>query len=651
MMRRGLTTLLLMLLGALPTMAQFTDSGLNFQAVLYNEDSSAYLVNTPLDIRFTFYNANDVNEIYWQEEHITSTSDRAVFNVLIGRGISTGAGTYATFDDVELGGDSVNLKVELDIEQSGYVLFEDGRLWAVPYAYHSETVEPIEVNFDLADVDTNGLAANMVLEWDGTMWVGNYILSAQYADTAGTSVWSDTVNFAYTAISLNVDSAEYAFYADSVLYAPVAGYVESADTAGYVDTAGYAYAIRGWHLDGDSADASHFVGSTNAQPFIAVTDGTERFRLEETGQFHIGVTDSLPELYVDQVKALLIKGIIDSGVHVDASGPNPALYWSARKGGLVMGTMSDTMWNENSLSLYSFAFGRNCWVGPDAHYGMAFGDSSWVNTIPASGSLSNGLHGLAIGYHCRSAGAYGLAVGYECEALIARSTALGYRSKCISGYAAVAIGNNVIAHGNLSPCFGIGSNLYLWHKFTSALGHNVRINHEGSFGIGDFSTVDTLFSTAGNQFIIRAAGGVNLYSNSSLTSGVSLASGGGSWLTVSDETKKENFLVEPKARFRNSLLGVGVYAWNYKSQNGVRHIGPTAQGMFGLFGYGESNLTITTTDIDGVVMYGVILLSEELKLLNEKNAAVTEISTEVDYSDLEERLLNLEEDMNALQEN
>ncbi len=75
--------------------------------------------------------------------------------------------------------------------------------------------------------------------------------------------------------------------------------------------------------------------------------------------------------------------------------------------------------------------------------------------------------------------------------------------------------------------------------YSFAAGYRAKATHQGSFVWGDSTNAD-ISSTADNQFVARASGGVTLYTNSTLTAGVSVAAGGGSWSSVSDRALKEN---------------------------------------------------------------------------------------------------------------
>ena len=74
-----------------------------------------------------------------------------------------------------------------------------------------------------------------------------------------------------------------------------------------------------------------------------------------------------------------------------------------------------------------------------------------------------------------------------------------------------------------------------------------------------------------------------------------------------------------------------IMSWNYKSQSPlIRHLGPTAQDFYGAFQLGESDTTITTTDIDGINILAIQALEKrtaELNLrLNELEILKTELS-------------------------
>jgi hypothetical protein len=175
-----------------------------------------------------------------------------------------------------------------------------------------------------------------------------------------------------------------------------------------------------------------------------------------------------------------------------------------------------------------------------------------------------------VGYCTNAKGSYSTALGNSTIANGSSSTALSYRTTA-SGSSSTAIGYNSTASGD----------------YSTALGNYVSTNScNGSFIIGDYSTITTTTSSAFHQMTMRFAGGYKLYSNSTLTTGSQLAPGGNSWSSISDSTKKENFIKADGEYFLNSLSALKLRSWNYKGQNPetFRHYGPMAQEIFKYFG-------------------------------------------------------------------
>ncbi|HEU0014054.1 MAG TPA: tail fiber domain-containing protein, partial [Longimicrobium sp.] len=169
-------------------------------------------------------------------------------------------------------------------------------------------------------------------------------------------------------------------------------------------------------------------------------------------------------------------------------------------------------------------------------------------------------------------------------------------------------------------------------QFSVAIGKNARTaNRQGSIVLGDgcagFSS-DSVYPTANNQFVARGCGGIKLFTNQSLTAGVEVAAGGGSWSSVSDRARKENFLGVEDAAVLEGIRRVPVMTWNYLSQDrSIRHMGPVAQDFHAAFGLGESELLINTIDIDGVNLAGIQALDrlvqgqrKEIDALKAENA-------------------------------
>jgi hypothetical protein len=131
---------------------------------------------------------------------------------------------------------------------------------------------------------------------------------------------------------------------------------------------------------------------------------------------------------------------------------------------------------------------------------------------------------------------------------------------------------------------------------------------------------------------MRFAGGYRLYTSRECTTGVTMSAGGGSWASVSDSTRKTNFMKSDGEYFLSSLSKLRLGSWNYKGQNPVsfRHYGPMAQEIFHYFGKDEygtigDETTLASADMDGIIMICLQALEKrtrELQLANEKIVSV-----------------------------
>jgi hypothetical protein len=169
-----------------------------------------------------------------------------------------------------------------------------------------------------------------------------------------------------------------------------------------------------------------------------------------------------------------------------------------------------------------------------------------------------------------------------------------------------------IASGNHSFVAGGVSNVASGVR-SFAAGRRAHALHHGSLVWGDNSFAD-VESTDINQFVARAAGGFFLYTNASLTSGVTLAGGGSSWSTVSDRNVKENFRGVDSREILDRLITIPIKTWNYIAQDpSVRHIGPMAQDFYAAFGLGDDELRINTINADGIALAAIQGLNKKLE--------------------------------------
>ena len=108
-------------------------------------------------------------------------------------------------------------------------------------------------------------------------------------------------------------------------------------------------------------------------------------------------------------------------------------------------------------------------------------------------------------------------------------------------------------------------------------------------------------------------------------------------LLTSDVNAKENFVPIDGAEVLSRLADIPVTAWNFKDDDSVRHIGPTAQDFNAAFDLGQDEKHISLTDANGVTLAAVKSLHEQSQ---EKEAQIAQLQAQ--NAALEARLAALE---------
>ena len=585
---------------------QSWNSGFNFQGVI--EDSGALLTNHPIALRSTIL--DEFSVVLWEETTSLTTNDFGVFKTLIGSGVSTGAGSAANFSEIDFSIGITKLKIEVDADSSGYLLFENSELLGVPFSEHSFYNEQEKMlNVNLNDLDSAGLALNHVVVWNGSNWdvlttkgalSANFSSSSYSSSNSGNTIYANSSSY-----STHTDSTFFTRYLDTAVSSLVSTHSEISLNSLAANLAAYAQVHNGVSLAGNVINNSTLIGTLNPTSISFFTNNLNRLKLNENGSFLQGVSDSTHSLFIKGVDGFKVKGTLGSG---DFSSLNNGshFYFSPKYNSIWLGTTFDTLWHESNAKNYNFVFGRNSWINGSTS--AVFGDSCVVTPIPGV-SLSPGIWSLALGKKCAASGAYSFSCGYNSYAKTNRSVALGFLCSAPYGYSCVAIGHSVIAHGNITPVVAIGHNINNNGQYSLTMGHNIDVNNrKGSFLYSDFSTNDTLSppSIDYNQFLVRAAGGTIIYSDANLLSGVQLFSGGGSWSTVSDYHKKELLRQFSEREISSQVSKLNIFSWNYQSQDdNISHLGPMAQDFTALFNCGINNTCISSVDPDGIIMRGI----------------------------------------------
>ncbi len=86
---------------------------------------------------------------------------------------------------------------------------------------------------------------------------------------------------------------------------------------------------------------------------------------------------------------------------------------------------------------------------------------------------------------------------------------------------------------------------------------------------------------------------------------------GTTWSNASDVAAKENFARVDGEELLEQIADLEITRWNYKSQPGVEHIGPTAQDFQAAFGVGANDKSISTIDPSGIALAAIKELQKQ----------------------------------------
>ena len=230
---------------------------------------------------------------------------------------------------------------------------------------------------------------------------------------------------------------------------------------------------------------------------------------------------------------------------------------------------------------------------------------------------------------------------------------MGYYTEA-SGYAATAMGVGTIASGGRSTAMGDGTtaggqNSTAMGYYTEAIGNDsmatgnrAKAIHQGAFVWADSLDAD-FTSTANNQFLIRAAGGVGINkSNPGSALDVNGTVTASAFNPFSDRNLKEKFVPVNPVEVLDKVAALPISRWNFKGDTATPHVGPMAQDFHAAFGVGTDDKHIATVDADGVALAAIQGLN--LKVEDRVNALEREIKRRnAENAELKARLDKLEQ--------
>ncbi|RPJ62405.1 MAG: hypothetical protein EHM23_03440 [Acidobacteria bacterium] len=296
---------------------------------------------------------------------------------------------------------------------------------------------------------------------------------------------------------------------------------------------------------------------------------------------------------------------------IPATGAGTRFMWDPCRGSVRFGRVpvGQTNWDDANMDDFTFAGGNQ--VVASGYGAFSYGDqvtvSSTVGVGFGSGITVSGTAGF-------SAGASNVCSGFACTAMGYTAAATGQGSVSL-GYRTGAIGDYTVALGyRAQTCAG-----------TVISGVCDSIFYTGAFIWADESSTNFFKASADNQFSIRAAGGVRMYTNAATTTGVFLSAGGSSWNVISDRNLKENFRVVDGESLLDRIAQLPLSTWRFKDapDSTVHHIGPVAQDwqqfIAGPLALNSDSTVINQGDFDGVNLAAVKALERRTRELEAEN--------------------------------
>ncbi len=257
-------------------------------------------------------------------------------------------------------------------------------------------------------------------------------------------------------------------------------------------------------------------------------------------------------------------------------------------------------------------------LGQSAFIGAGEDNAVGANYASIVGGSRNSL-----GSPATSAGDYGFIGGGQENAVTGEWGAIpgGIGGKVSGTAAAVGGGEANLASGTAATVPG-GYHNVASGSASFAAGAGAEAVNNGAFVWSDEASTTRVKSTLANEFLARASGGVYFYSNAASTAGVRLAAGSGAWSSLSDRNMKTGVAQLDDAAVLDKVAALPVSVWSYRSEPGVRHLGPMAQDFYAAFRVGEDDRHIASIDEDGVALAAIKALRAQNARLHAENAGI-----------------------------
>lgn len=370
-----------------------------------------------------------------------------------------------------------------------------------------------------------------------------------------------------------------------------------------------------WQLDGNNVAAGQFLGSTNNQAVEFKVNNLRALRLEPNA--------TSPNLIGGYSGNLVGSGTfgatIGGGGSLNNSNVISATY------GTIAGGYANAIGLTSSGSAIAGGY-RN-----------TIGNSSDTSTV--GGGWDNNI--AADSFSATIGGGYINEIGTDSDA----STIGGGwdNNIAVDSFSATIAGgkeNSITANAWYATI--PGGHLNTATNYAFAAGRRAKAVHQGSFVWGDSYDGD-VSSTTEDQFMIRASGGVRIYSDTALSAGVRLPSGGTAWAVISDRSVKKDFAPVDGVVILEKLAALPITQWHYQWEKSeiTPHIGPMAQDFKAAFYPGSDDKSITTLEADGVAFAAIQGLNEKVEVRGQESEVRMQ-KLEAENAELKTRLEKLE---------
>jgi hypothetical protein len=308
---------------------------------------------------------------------------------------------------------------------------------------------------------------------------------------------------------------------------------------------------------------------------------------------------------------------IGSGVLNSANGNDSVV------GGGYQNTAGNAQFNSGNSPVVAGGYQNT--AGADFSVVSGGADNAATNDYTTVGGGYQNTAGGVFGYSTVGGGYQNNATGtYSTVSGGANNTANGSYTAVGGGYVNAANGTGATVPGGIgNVASGAGS---------FAAGQDAQAVNNGAFVWSDGTA--TTSSAANNQFAARASGGVIFYSSSANNVGVQLPAGSGSWSSLSDRDAKNNIMPVDSQLVLARVASLPLATWSYKTEHGVRHIGPMAQDFHAAFNVGEDDRHIADVDEGGVALTAIKglnqKLEEQIKESKDKDAEIADLKVRLD---------------------